>query len=42
MLSTRDRPQNKGHIQTESEGTEKNIPSKWKSTESWSSSTQTK
>ena len=25
MLSTRDPPQNKGHIQTESEGLEKNI-----------------
>ena len=28
MLSTRDPPQNKGHIQTESEGLEKDIPSK--------------
>ena len=28
MLSTRDPPQNKGHIQTESEGLEKDIP--WK------------
>ena len=28
MLSTRDPPQNKGHIQTESEGLEKNIPCK--------------
>ena len=27
MLSTRDPPQNKGHIQTESEGLEKDIPS---------------
>ena len=26
MLSTRDPPQNKGHIQTESEGLEKGIP----------------
>ena len=26
MLSTRDPPQNKGHIQTESEGQEKDIP----------------
>ena len=26
MLSTRDPPQNKGHIQTESEGLEKDIP----------------
>ena len=25
-----------GHIQTESEGMEKNIPCKWKSKESWS------
>jgi len=28
MLSTRDPPQNKGHIQTESEELEKNIPCK--------------
>ena len=28
MLSTRDPPQNKGHIQTESEGLEKNIPNR--------------
>ena len=28
MLSTRDPPQNKGHIQTESEGLEKDIPCK--------------
>ena len=28
MLSTRDPPQNKGHIQTESEGREKDIPCK--------------
>ena len=27
MLSTRDPPQNKGYIQTESEGLEKDIPS---------------
>ena len=27
MLLTRDPPQNKGHIQTESEGLEKDIPS---------------
>ena len=26
MLSTRDPPENKGHIQTESEGLEKGIP----------------
>ena len=29
MLSTRDSPQNKGHIQTESEGLEKDISHKW-------------
>ena len=29
MLSTRDPPQNKGHIQTESEGLEKGILCKW-------------
>ena len=28
MLSTRDPPQNKGHIQTESEGLDKDIPRK--------------
>ena len=28
MLSTRDPPQNKGHIETESEGLEKDIPCK--------------
>ena len=28
MLSTRDPPRNKGHIQTESEGLEKDIPCK--------------
>ena len=28
MLSTRDPPQNKGHIQTKSEGLEKDIPCK--------------
>ena len=28
MLSTRDPPQNKGHIETESEGLEKGIPGK--------------
>ena len=37
MLSTRDTLQTKGHIQTESEGIEKDIPCKWKSKESWSS-----
>ena len=30
MLSTRDPPQNNGHIQTESEGLEKDIPYKWR------------
>jgi len=30
MLSTRDPPQNKGHIQTESEGLEKDISRKWR------------
>ena len=33
MLSTRDPPQNKGHIQTESEGLEKDIPCKQRSKE---------
>ena len=28
VLSTRDPPQNRGHIQTESEGLEKDFPSK--------------
>ena len=37
MLSTRDPLQTKGHIQTESEGMEKDIPCEWKSKESWSS-----
>ena len=36
MLSTRDTLQTLGHIQTESEGMEKDIPCKWKSKESWS------
>ena len=31
MLSTRDPPQNRGHIQTESEGLEKDIPCKQRS-----------
>ena len=31
MLSTRDPLQTQGHIQTESEGMEKDIPGKWKS-----------
>ena len=30
MLSTRDPPQNKGHIQAESEGLEKDISRKWR------------
>ena len=30
MLSTRDPPQTKGHIQTESEGLEKDISCKWR------------
>ena len=30
MLSIRDPPQNKGHIQTETEGLEKGIPCKWR------------
>ena len=37
MLSTRGPPQNKGHIQTESEGLEKDISHKWKPKESRSS-----
>ena len=37
MLSTRDPLQTWEHIQTESEGMEKDIPYKWKSKESWSS-----
>ena len=34
MLSTRDPPQNKRHIQTESEGLEKDISHKWRPKES--------
>ena len=30
MLSTRDSPKNKGHIQTESEGLERDISHKWR------------
>ena len=37
MLSTRDPPQNKGHIQTESEGLGKGISCKWRPKESRSS-----
>ena len=36
MLSTRDPLQTEGHIQTENEGMEKDIPCKWKSKEIWS------
>ena len=39
MLSTRDPPQNKGHIQTESEGLEKDIPCKERPKESMNSNT---
>ena len=39
MLSTIDPPRNKGHIQTESEGLEKDIPGKWRPKESSSSNT---
>ena len=39
MLSTRDPPQNKGHIQTESEGLENDIPRKQIPKENRSSNT---
>ena len=39
MLFTRDPPQNKGHIQAESQGLEKDILSKWRPKESRSSNT---
>ena len=39
MLSTRDPPQNKGHIQTESEGLKKDGPCKRRSKESRSGNT---
>ena len=39
MLSTSDPPQNKGHIQTESEGLEKDIPCKQRPKEIRSSNT---
>ena len=39
MLSARDPPQNKGHIQTESEGLEKNISCKLRPKESRSHNT---
>ena len=37
MLSKRDPLQTYGHIQTESDRIEKDIPCKWKSKETWSS-----
>ena len=40
VLSTRDPPQNKGHIQTESERLEKGVSGKWRPKESRSNSTQ--
>ena len=39
MLSTRNPPQNKRHIQTKSEGLEKNISRKWRPKESRSRNT---
>ena len=39
MLSTRDPPLNKGHIPTEDEGLEKDIPHKYRPKESRSSNT---
>ena len=42
MLSTRDPPQNKGHIQTESKGLEKDISHKWRRKESRRSDTHIK
>jgi len=39
MLSMTDPPQNRGHIQTESEGLEKDIPCKHRQKESRSSNT---
>ena len=42
MLSTRDPPQTKGHIQTESEGLEKDISCKWRPKEGKSSNTHIK
>ena len=41
MLSTRDPPRNKGHIETESEGLDKDIPCKQRCKESRSSNTHT-
>ena len=37
MLSTRDPPQNEGHIQTENEGLKRDISRKWRPKESKSS-----
>ena len=42
ILSTRDSPQTKGHIQTESEGLEKDILHKWRSKESRSNNTHSR
>ena len=39
ILSRRDPPQNKGHIQTESEGLEKDISHKWRPKERGGSNT---
>ena len=39
MLSTRDPPQTKGHIQIESEGLEKDISCKWRPKENRSGNT---
>ena len=39
MLPIRDPPQNKGHIQTEGEGLEKDISCKWRTKESRNSKT---
>ena len=42
MLSIRDSPQTKGHIQMESEGLEKDISCKWRPKESKNSNTHIK
>ena len=39
MLSTRDSPQNKGHVQTKSEGLEKDVSHKWRQKKGKSSNT---
>ena len=39
MLSIRDPPQTKGHMQTENEGLEKDISCKWRPKENRSSNT---